>query len=439
MVKHEVSGERTGDDSQSSWDSVTEWAKEHPFSRSHDIPVPVPDFDDNPEPNEGDSASDNVDNVSVPVPDFEDDRPDFSEETEEPLDNTPEISDDYVPKVGDVITLRPESEEFVRYKDEIKVRDDVAWADSFGKRYGLLSSLRGGRDYEIWKTRKLESGDGRQLVAEVERLKKLMDCGLYELPPLEGSPDDEALKKWRERWEQTVRGGEYLDRNVRALMRVNNSEDRANDEVDPTIAADPFFADPRSVRVGNVFNYVLENGEPSPEALKFVAPILKKLETDESKDKIEELTRTFDKEKIMPFLRGSIDFFAKLYGLKEYPMILFIEGETTSGFYNHSTNVLGLNIKNRTNAAEYLDTIAHELWHARQAQSIRDGDIEARLLSVNNDAYVSPDENYASYRAQLNEVEAWAIGRTVGRIANPPMMERFSRGFKKPFRSLKHE
>lgn len=57
-----------------------------------------------------------------------------------------------------------------------------------------------------------------------------------------------------------------------------------------------------------------------------------------------------------------------------------------------------------------IDTVAHELFHARQARGETVTPAQRELYRLNWDNYVSSDEDYFAYRAQLIEAEAFMFG-----------------------------
>ena len=164
------------------------------------------------------------------------------------------------------------------------------------------------------------------------------------------------------------------------------------------------------------------------EVRKTLAPVIERLNAEGSRGEIAELLKLLEHSEKGMFVTRSVEFFAKVYGLKALPELKILSGADgfkSSGAFNSFTNELRLNSDYFNEPLEAFNTISHELWHVRQYQSILLNETGSSLLRINEDGYLGPDNElgYARYTAQLTELEAWEIGNAAAKIAKSVMRE----------------
>ena len=96
-------------------------------------------------------------------------------------------------------------------------------------------------------------------------------------------------------------------------------------------------------------------------------------------------------------------------GLNNPPEIVF-RGDMPNGSYggyNPETNTMEVNENMLDDSAEAADTIAHELWHARQQEAAGDpSNPRAAEYQEGFDNYISPEYDFEGYQNQMVEAEA---------------------------------
>lgn len=123
---------------------------------------------------------------------------------------------------------------------------------------------------------------------------------------------------------------------------------------------------------------------------------------------------------------GSIrQFFVLLVevlGIKKPPKLLYVEpqtNETTRGKYTAKTNTVRIYESNiPDHYCQRMGVLAHEMWHAYQEMkaSYRNG--KNHLYKYNNGHYIDSKDDYAGYRFQLVESEAFYFGDNVKQIVS---------------------
>ena len=118
-------------------------------------------------------------------------------------------------------------------------------------------------------------------------------------------------------------------------------------------------------------------------------------------------------------------FFALLVavlGIKKPPKLLYVEpqtNETTRGKYTSRTNTVRIYEGNiPDHYCQRMGVLSHEMWHAYQEMkaSYRNG--KNHLYRYNNDNYIKSEDDYAGYRSQLVESEAFYFGDKVKQIVS---------------------
>ena len=71
-----------------------------------------------------------------------------------------------------------------------------------------------------------------------------------------------------------------------------------------------------------------------------------------------------------------------------------------------------------------IDTIAHELWHAKQHEEIEEGGERAQVYREEFAHQIDPEKDYAGYRNQMIEQEAFVFGRSVAERAEATVRAR---------------
>lgn len=104
---------------------------------------------------------------------------------------------------------------------------------------------------------------------------------------------------------------------------------------------------------------------------------------------------------------------ASVLNLEEPPKIQYYAAKDRCdcGFYLHDANTIYLNSNNLDNASETADTLSHEYRHCYQHTRAEKLENERDLAFKEGfDDYIQPEDDYAAYREQLVERDAWAYG-----------------------------
>lgn len=103
-----------------------------------------------------------------------------------------------------------------------------------------------------------------------------------------------------------------------------------------------------------------------------------------------------------------INFFAEKYGIQDVPSFEFVHEGSVSGSYNGLYNNIKIKINKTNSTVNYIETIAHEMWHAYQHQH------ENEEYKINLEHYYSSSMDFDAYANQLVEKEAFAIEDAIG-------------------------
>lgn len=112
----------------------------------------------------------------------------------------------------------------------------------------------------------------------------------------------------------------------------------------------------------------------------------------------------------------------EVLGIKKPPKLLYVEpqtNETTRGKYVAKTNTVRIYESNiPDHYCQRMGVLAHEMWHAYQEMkaSYRNG--KNHLYKYNNGHYIDSKDDYAGYRSQLVESEAFYFGDRVKQIVS---------------------
>ena len=112
----------------------------------------------------------------------------------------------------------------------------------------------------------------------------------------------------------------------------------------------------------------------------------------------------------------------EVLGIKKPPKLLYVEpqtNETTRGKYVAKTNTVRIYESNiPDHYCQRMGVLAHEMWHAYQEMkaSYRNG--KNHLYKDNNGQYIDSQDDYAGYRSQLVESEAFYFGDRVKQIVS---------------------
>lgn len=112
----------------------------------------------------------------------------------------------------------------------------------------------------------------------------------------------------------------------------------------------------------------------------------------------------------------------EVLGIKKPPKLLYVEpqtNETTRGKYVAKTNTVRIYESNiPDHYCQRMGVLAHEMWHAYQEMkaSYRNG--KNHLYKYNNGHYIDSKDDYAGYRSQLAESEAFYFGDKVKQIVS---------------------
>ena len=120
-------------------------------------------------------------------------------------------------------------------------------------------------------------------------------------------------------------------------------------------------------------------------------------------------------------------FFALLVavlGIKKPPKLLYVEpqtNETTRGKYTSRTNTVRMYEGNIPDYyCQRMGVLAHEMWHVYQEMKASYMDGKNHLYKYNNKNYIDSKDDYAGYRSQLVENEAFYFGDAVKQIVSDP-------------------
>lgn len=105
---------------------------------------------------------------------------------------------------------------------------------------------------------------------------------------------------------------------------------------------------------------------------------------------------------------------AEALSLQEIPEVVFKETDSTTLCGDHKDKVITIytHPKERPSFEEDMDTIAHECFHAYQHQCADTSQTKHDMLyKLNFDAYIISRMDYAGYRNQLVEAEAFSFGQ----------------------------
>lgn len=87
-------------------------------------------------------------------------------------------------------------------------------------------------------------------------------------------------------------------------------------------------------------------------------------------------------------------------------------------YWNHSKEITLFQVKGeKVSLSKTIDTIAHELWHAKQWEEVENGDKRGALYKEEFTHAVDPYEDYEGYRNQMVEQEAFIFGQSVAERA----------------------
>ncbi len=112
----------------------------------------------------------------------------------------------------------------------------------------------------------------------------------------------------------------------------------------------------------------------------------------------------------------------EVLGIKKPPKLIYVEpevDETARGKYTAKTNTVRIYESNiPDHYCQRMGVLAHEMWHAYQEMkaSYRNG--KNHLYKYNNGHYIDSKDDYAGYRSQLVESEAFYFGDRVKQIVS---------------------
>ncbi len=112
----------------------------------------------------------------------------------------------------------------------------------------------------------------------------------------------------------------------------------------------------------------------------------------------------------------------EVLGIKKPPKLIYVEpevNETAIGKYTAKTNTVRIYESNiPDHYCQRMGVLAHEMWHAYQEMkaSYRNG--KNHLYKYNNGHYIDSKDDYAGYRSQLVESEAFYFGDRVKQIVS---------------------
>lgn len=407
MVNHEHSGEQTGDDSANPWDAVADYGNKHPFgSLPEDVSVVEMKDDQVPEDAENDPffADRNSPDLGAES---------IAEATSQPHGKeirTPQLLHDYDKgliygeQVGETIVAKPESAEHASMRQEQnQKKQDQADAEYLKSHY-MRSSMRG--HLGVWDYSRMSKEDK----ADAERKRQLAEMDFFDARPLDfkiGGWEDlsEEERRWHNGWFLATEGGRWLDKKVNEKMRKDNPE---------------------------VFN-------PSKElVIERIRKVVLELNTEESQKELMRFADLFGNGNYSEAVTQAAVFFSEIYGLKDIPNIRMMDPkDDVRGFQEADSFVIATNV--RATPWGFLNTLSHELWHARQQQAINNKEPGSELLSINLQNYQDANNGIIDrpYFTQLVEMEARAIGGFVGEAVhkNMPLGKRIKYGlqrFRKP-------
>lgn len=112
----------------------------------------------------------------------------------------------------------------------------------------------------------------------------------------------------------------------------------------------------------------------------------------------------------------------EVLGIKKPPKLIYVEpevNETARGKYTAKTNTVRIYESNiPDHYCQRMGVLAHEMWHVYQEMkaSYRNG--KDHLYKYNNGNYIDSKDDYAGYRSQLVESEAFYFGDIVKQIVS---------------------
>jgi hypothetical protein len=154
---------------------------------------------------------------------------------------------------------------------------------------------------------------------------------------------------------------------------------------------------------------------PSQESIKEVTgPYLEKIRNDFEPicNLGKELQDGGNAKEIIPKM---VEYFAGKYELDDVPDVAVIKKKNAkNGFYSSEYDLIVIAV-DRT-AASIMGTVAHEVWHAKQAQS------KDQKYVDNNEFYCKFDVDPEIYSKQVKEAEAHEIGNGVSTMFRREML-----------------
>lgn len=94
-------------------------------------------------------------------------------------------------------------------------------------------------------------------------------------------------------------------------------------------------------------------------------------------------------------------------------------------YWNHGKEITIFRVKGeKPSLRGTIDTIAHELWHAKQHEEVEEGGKRGTLYREEFTHPVDPREDYEGYRGQMIEQEAFVFGRSVAERAEATVRTR---------------
>ncbi len=160
--------------------------------------------------------------------------------------------------------------------------------------------------------------------------------------------------------------------------------------------------------------YIQSNPEvyqPSKEFVaKRISPYTKNLQKDIRR--VLKYCRNLDlqtnsPEQVYDTLSNVVEFCADQFDIKDIPKLLIKrkpDGSHTNGLYQSRTNTVTFFMQKQDTAANAVNIIAHECWHAHQFQK------KDKYYEINHRTYIKSENDYDAYRSQLVEQEAFAMG-----------------------------
>lgn len=216
--------------------------------------------------------------------------------------------------------------------------------------------------------------------------------------------------------------------------------EQLNKEIDDYFSAE-------IIRVGREIGFNIQNGMDTrdwtdPDDLRTLRDALKKHRESEvfSPDQdevrkacdpyLEKLRRTDLSQIVAAYKRNFREgdqlfrpLLAEVLSIENLPSLMYVnrdEGDPNlRGQYLSRSNIVKIiegNIPNRY--YERMAILAHEMWHAYQHMKTGHQNGRNHLYKYNWDNYIKSNDNYAAYRSQLIESEAFYFGNTVKQIVS---------------------